>query len=591
MSKTTTKSTSDNQASGELIILIESQLSPQSIDGTIFSTSANEDINQLSNVLSKSGAKIIPLFGPENRIMDNADVAEFTAASGIILSEFYTVETNENKESLAKELLDQPGVLAAYVKPKPQPPVLEEKFHSYNPPSPTDITPPTTPNYQSRQVYLDAAPAGVDAHYAHTLPGGKGDGIRIIDIEGAWRFTHEDLLFNQGGVIAGDSSTEIRWRNHGTAVIGTFGGDENNKGILGISPNAQTRAISIFGPNNSSSKAIKLAADALSAGDIILIELHAAGPFANDEGQFGYIAMEWWPDDFAAIRYATNKGIIVVEAAGNGSQNLDASGYNTRPEGFPTTWRNPFNLANPQSGAILVGAGAPPPGTHGRNHGAARSRLDFSNYGARIDAQGWGAEVTTAGYGNLQGGGNENYWYTDTFNGTSSASPIVVGALACIQGRLKNRSKALLTPATARNILRTTGSPQQSSTGFPVTQRIGNLPNLKEAFASLGVHQPILKHNTKEMKDNIKEVKEIKEFKEKDFKELKELEKRIEKNPKELREKLKETFDDFNISQPDQQYNFSLEERLNKIETAIEQIYHFISSDNRPDLRSHLEDY
>ena len=48
-----------------------------------------------------------------------------------------------------------------------------------------------------------------------------------------------------------------------------------------------------------------------------------------------------------------------------------------------------------------------PPGTHGRNHGADRSRLDFSNYGALIDAQGWGREVTTCGYGDLQGGANE----------------------------------------------------------------------------------------------------------------------------------------------------------------------------------------
>ncbi|MEK8170065.1 hypothetical protein NKH77_10840 [Streptomyces sp. M19] len=43
------------------------------------------------------------------------------------------------------------------------------------------------------------------------------------------------------------------------------------------------------------------------------------------------------------------------------------------------------------------GAGAPPPGTHGRDHGPDRSRLEFSNYGMRLDAQGWGREVTTTG--------------------------------------------------------------------------------------------------------------------------------------------------------------------------------------------------
>ncbi|SFD53354.1 hypothetical protein SAMN05428981_101798 [Bacillus sp. OV194] len=38
--------------------------------------------------------------------------------------------------------------------------------------------------------------------------------------------------------------------------------------------------------------------------------------------------------------------------------------------------------------SILVGAGAPPPGTHGMNHGQDRTRLYFSNYGKLFDAHG-----------------------------------------------------------------------------------------------------------------------------------------------------------------------------------------------------------
>ena len=54
--------------------------------------------------------------------------------------------------------------------------------------------------------------------------------------------------------------------------------------------------------------------------------MHRPGPrfnFATRADQRGYIAVEWWPDDFAAILNATNRGIIVVEAAGNGAENLD----------------------------------------------------------------------------------------------------------------------------------------------------------------------------------------------------------------------------------------------------------------------------
>ena len=114
-----------------------------------------------------------------------------------------------------------------------------------------------------------------------------------------------------------------------------------------------------------------------------------------------------------------------------------------------------------------------------------RARCNFSNYGSRIDAQGWGWLVATTGYGDLQGAAvppdsNKNQWYTDEFSGTSSASPIVVGALACVQGALKARGRIPLSPARSRQLLRATGSPQQDGPGRPRSQRIGNRPNLRQ---------------------------------------------------------------------------------------------------------------
>ena len=120
---------------------------------------------------------------------------------------------------------------------------------------------------------------------------------------------------------------------------------------------------------------------------------------------------------------------------------------------------------------------------HGRNHGPDRSRLGFSNYGRRVDCQGWGREVTTTGYGDLQGGADRNRWYTDRFSGTSSASPCVVGSLACLQGILRARRMRPLSPTAAISLLRTTGSPQTDAPGRPRTQRIGNRPNLRQMIA------------------------------------------------------------------------------------------------------------
>jgi hypothetical protein len=440
------------------------------------------NVDTLQSILDAHGAKMTPLFGNEDRLAPAVPPPQPSAHL------FFHVDAPEERlDALASELLKHDAVEAAYVKPAGEPPAavpLADTEIRINDMAPLESdAPPTSPDFTTRQNYLDAAPGGVDARYAWTLTGGGGAGVRIIDCEWGWRFTHEDLLQNQGGVVAGTATTDPDFVNHGTAVLGEISGDRNNFGITGIAPDAVISASAFSVP---SATAIRSAADRLGPGDIILLEIHRPGPNAPNppQGQTGYIAIEWWPDDFAAIRYAVEKGIIVVEAGGNGAENLDAAIYDMRPTGFPSSWTNPFNPVNPSSGAIVVGAGSPPPGTHGQNWGPDRSRLDFSNYGRRIDVQGWGREVTSTGYGDLQGGTDANLWYTNQFSGTSSASPIVVGTLACVQGVLRASGRIPLSPARARDLLRSTGSPQQDAPGRPATQRIGNRPDLRQLIAA-----------------------------------------------------------------------------------------------------------
>ncbi|MFQ6330735.1 S8 family serine peptidase [Nocardia sp. CWNU-33] len=463
------------RSAAELIVVTERTTS--AIDEIALDTSRSTQ-SHVADLLPP-GAEIVRIFGPASRLrrklVDTAGEPE-----GADYLNYFSVNGVADPEAVAAWLRADDSVAAAYIKPPAEPPIAPPIDAGVDVAPSIADAPPVTPNFEARQGYLDAAPQGVNARWAWTRPGGRGTGIRIVDVEGAWRFTHEDLLDNQGGVIGGSPSADLGWRDHGTAVAGEISGDVNAFGITGIAPEASIRAVSIFGGAGSAA-AIRTAADALSAGDIILLELHRPGPRFNYAGrpdQRGYIAIEWWPDDNAAIRYAIGRGVIVVEAGGNGAENLDDALYDTRPADFPVSWRNPFRGGSVDSGAIVVGAGAPPPGFHGRDHGPARSRLAFSNYGSRVDVQGWGREVSTTGYGDLQGGSDEDLWYTDVFSGTSSASPIVVGAVASYQG-MSAASSGRKTPAQIRARLRETGSPQTDAPQRPATQRIGNLPDLR----------------------------------------------------------------------------------------------------------------
>jgi hypothetical protein len=235
-------------------------------------------------------------------------------------------------------------------------------------------------------------------------------------------------------------------------------------GVTGIAHGADARMVSVA--TRSTAAALLLAAANLSVGDIILIELHQPGPNSPNppQGQLGYVPMEWTPSVFDAIQTITANGLIVCEAAGNGSENLNHASYGG--------W---FDTTVQHSGAIMCGAGAPPSGVYGPD----RSRLSFSNYGMRVDLQGYGNGVVTTGYGGLFDPGDPLQHYTATFSGTSSASPIVTASVACVQGRFKSVSGGYtLTAREIRDLLYATGSPQTGST----SQHIGPRPNLGAAM-------------------------------------------------------------------------------------------------------------
>ena len=329
--------------------------------------------------------------------------------------------------------------------------------------------PAVTPDFTANQGYLDAAPGGIGAEFAWTFPGGNGSGIKIYDVEYSWNRNHEDLAVTHGAsllVNLGDTAIDpFNDNNHGTAVLGELVATNDNKGVTGISWGAAAG----LAPANTANlgynpaNAVLLAVADGSPGDVILLEQQF--PVCG-LGAFGPI--EVLPSVFDAIRVAVANGFVVVEAAGNGNVNLDQGICGTT-----------FNRTVRDSGAIIVGAGRPPAS------GFERQRESFSTYGSRIDLQGWGTSVTTTGYGalytNPDSPSDRNFWYTAFFNGTSSASPIVAGAVANLQGIALQRFGAPLTPAQIRTLLVDTGSLQLGN----LAEHIGPRPDLRQAIAAL----------------------------------------------------------------------------------------------------------
>jgi len=72
------------------------------------------------------------------------------------------------------------------------------------------------------------------------------------------------------------------------------------------------------------------------------------------------------------------------------------------------------------------------------------------------------------------------------FSGTSSASPIVTGAVACVQSYAKSKLGNVLTPAQVRDILKNTGTAQaDDAPRAPISQKIGPQPNLVRALQAV----------------------------------------------------------------------------------------------------------
>ena len=317
-----------------------------------------------------------------------------------------------------------------------------------------------TPDLEPNQGYLNEA-LGINARYAWSL-GITGQNVDVIDIEYGFKKDHE-MLVNLDHVqlepnvtinpyLSDPTSEYHSYLDHGSAVASVLASSQDGIGLTGttsgISSYANYLEWTTQGYNRTA--AVTRALNYASPGSIVMYEMQTGGQ--NNE----YVPAEYNNVIWDLTKAATDAGIIVIAAAGNGNQNLDSEFY--------APYMNRGN-----SGAIIVGAGS---GT------ANRSKLYFSTYGSRLDLQGWGQNVLAAGYGSYATYDDDpNRTYT-LFNGTSSATPIVASAAILTQSYYHQQTGNYMTPSEIREVLVQTASPQ----GGNRTQNIGPLPNVKTAI-------------------------------------------------------------------------------------------------------------
>ncbi len=357
----------------------------------------------------------------------------------------------------------KPDMLDQYLKILIEFPFIEHAYKEHTASLPAINASDDT--FATDQDYLSAAPTGIDARWAWTQSDCEGAGVGILDCEWGWVTSHEDLssasptVIHNSNCYGSGGSFGADWYNHGTAVLGEIVGIDNSTGIVGIAPAVDYVKMSSFydavtDDHADSSESIVAAILEMRAGDVMLLEI-----------QKGFKPAEIDDTDFDAIRLAVANGIIVVEAAGNGNNNLDSwtdSSGNYRLNRTHSDFQD--------SGAILVGAcvSATVSGAH--------ERWSFSNYGSRIDCYAYGENVVSTGYGDLAGTADNNN-YTEDFGGTSGASPMIVGCALILQGKYKAVNATILSPLQMRVILSdpTTGTPQ----GTNVAGHINVMPNLR----------------------------------------------------------------------------------------------------------------
>lgn len=278
--------------------------------------------------------------------------------------------------------------------------------------------------------------------------------LKTIDAEGAWKEidgntnkvtvavldtgvskTHEDLINRQSKAgetfVTTTGTTTTNGEDdhgHGTFVSGIIAAEANNgKGIAGVSGEANIDVLPVKVMNKSGSgEAFDIAAGIEYAIDqkVDVINMSLSG-------EYNQVIAE-------AVEHATEEGIVVVAAAGNGGGSADAS--------FPAALDNVISVGSVAVKDQSIGTGS-----------------GISNVGSTVDVVAPGVNVTST---SLKGDlGSETSKYT-TGTGTSYATPHVAAVAALYKVKNPNATIAQVEEALKETAVDLGATGRDDKTGY-----------------------------------------------------------------------------------------------------------------------------